>query len=83
MNYPVSDVQNSIGERAPQLALIEAREAEVAQAAGPGRKRDLWLLAVLAVITLAAALYNFVIATPRYVSDMSFVLRTPAAARSA
>jgi ABC-2 type transport system permease protein/capsular polysaccharide transport system permease protein len=78
MNYPVSDVQNSIGERAPQLALIEAREAEVAQAASPGRKRDLWLLMVLAAITLAAALYNFVIATPRYVSDMSYVLRTPA-----
>jgi BexC/CtrB/KpsE family polysaccharide export inner-membrane protein len=78
MNYPVSDVQSSIGERSPQLALIEARDAQVAQAASPKRKRDLWLLAVLAAITLAAALYNFVIATPRYVSDMSFVLRTPA-----
>lgn len=78
MNHPVNDIQALESERAPRLSMIETEEADPGVALRPGRKRDLWLLAVLVAIMLGATLYNFVIASPRYVSEMSFVLRTPA-----
>ena len=81
MNYPLTDVQNPTGGQAPRLAMIEAHGPEVVQISSAARKRELVLLAMLVAVTLAAALYNFVIATPRYVSDMSFVLRTPAGSK--
>jgi BexC/CtrB/KpsE family polysaccharide export inner-membrane protein len=78
MNYSATEMQVSASEQAPRLAMIAAHGPEVDQDPSPARKRDQWLLAALAVAVLAASVYNFVIATPRYVSEMSFVLRTPA-----
>jgi BexC/CtrB/KpsE family polysaccharide export inner-membrane protein len=81
MNSPFNDISAFVRERAPRLAMIEAHEPEYENVTRPGRKRDLWLLAVLCAVMLCTALYNFVIASPRYVSEMSFVLRTPAGSK--
>lgn len=81
MHNPVKDIQLSRGARAPRLTVIETREPEPERSVRPGRKRDLWLLAILAAVLLGTGLYNFVIASPRYVSEMTFVLRTPAGSK--
>jgi BexC/CtrB/KpsE family polysaccharide export inner-membrane protein len=81
MNIPVNDIQDQASERTPRLAMVEAHTTEPEKTLTPARKRDRWLLAVLVIVMLGASLYNFIIATPRYESEMSFVLRTPAGSK--
>lgn len=81
MNAPVKEIQLAGADRAQRLALVEARDPAREREVRPRRRRDLWLLAILALVMLGAALYNFVIAAPRYVSEMTFVLRTPAGSK--
>lgn len=77
MNYPLKDLPVSGDERSPRLVMTESHEPPAEQSMSLARQRDRWLLALLGAILLGAALYNFVVATPRYASEMTFVLRTP------
>lgn len=59
-----------------QLVLLDSLPDGAPEATSPSRRRDLTLLGLLAFVAAIAVLYNFVIATPRYASEMSFVVRT-------
>lgn len=59
-----------------QLILLEEEQPDGLAPLSLKRRRDRWLLAIFAIATLAAALYNFVIATPRYGSEFSYVVRS-------
>lgn len=78
------DASTRPGDLARHLVRYEGGEGGAAPAPPLPAWRRLrrWLFAVLFALPVAAAvLYNFVVATPRYASDMSFVVRSPAAAR--
>lgn len=59
-----------------QLVLLNSVADGETHAISPLHRRDLVLLALLGLVAMIAVLYNFVIATPRYASEMSFVVRT-------
>ena len=59
-----------------QLILLEEDRPEVAAPISLAQRRDRMLLAVFLVVVGAAALYNFVIAAPRYGSEFSYVVRS-------
>ena len=69
------------GDLSRHLVRYDAGQgAEMPAPSRPAWRR--WLFIGLFVLpVMAALLYNFVLATPRYASDMSFVVRSPAAAR--
>lgn len=58
------------------MIVIEDYSASAGNVLTGQQKRDRLLLYVFAAIMLVAAIYNFVIATPRYSSDFSYVVRT-------
>lgn len=61
------------------VPLSQGREMAALQPAvlSPAARINRWLFAMIFVVpVLAAALYNFVIATPRYAAEMSFVVRS-------
>lgn len=59
-----------------QLVLLEEFEPAGEARMSPRRRRDLLLLGTFLIIVLSTLLYNFVIATPRYASQFSYVVRS-------
>jgi BexC/CtrB/KpsE family polysaccharide export inner-membrane protein len=59
-----------------QLILLEEDQPTTVAPISLQQRRDRILIVVFLVITAAAALYNFVIATPRYGSEFSYVVRS-------
>lgn len=64
-----------------QLVLIESHEAEASAVLSPHQRRDRILLAVFAAVMVITAAYNYLIATPRYASQFSYVVRSATPAR--
>ncbi|QNA82908.1 hypothetical protein G4G27_01945 [Sphingomonas sp. So64.6b] len=65
-----------INTRRRQLVLLEEAADGVDVPEKSKRSRDLFLLGALLLVTFGAVLYNFVIATPRYSSEFSYVVRS-------
>lgn len=59
-----------------QLVLLEGSEGIDDRPDMAAQRRDLALLATFLAVVLGALLYNFVIATPRYSSEFSYVVRS-------
>jgi capsular polysaccharide transport system permease protein len=63
-------------DRSQQLVLLEDMSSATDMVDPTARRRDRLLLAIFLLIGLCAALYNFVIATPRYSSEFTYVVRS-------
>ena len=72
MNIAASDR----ADQGRQLILLEAYEPDRAVPLSLQQRRDRVFIVVFLVIVSVAALYNFVIATPRYRSEFSYVVRS-------
>lgn len=59
-----------------QLILLEDHSPSGPMPLTVQQRRDRLLMAVFLAVTIVTALYNFVIATPRYGSDFSYVVRS-------
>jgi len=59
-----------------QLILLEEDQPNAAVPVSLQQRRDRVLIVLFLVITAAAALYNFVLAAPRYASEFSYVVRS-------
>lgn len=69
------------GDGSRQLVLLEEGPEHSVKTTSLAERRDRWLLAIFAVIVAAASLYNFLIATPRYSSESSYVVRSLGSSR--
>ena len=75
-NPKVTDETSDTVKHDRQLVLLEGAQGIDDREDVTARRRDLFLLGVFLVVALGAALYNFVIATPRYSSEFSYVVRS-------
>lgn len=63
-------------DRGRELVVLEIDEPTAPAPISLRQRRDRLLIAIFAVAMLVAAVYNFVIATPRYSSEFSYVVRS-------
>lgn len=72
---------NAINVGGGTLDVVEEYSDPTRKAVTSKQRRDRVLVVMFAVIMLAATVYNFAIATPRFSSDFSFVVRSAAPSR--